>query len=143
MKVSAYSHSNHQRPLRQRCKEYGHAFFGQYQKECCIAAVAQREAEKGCITWGTRIRGKTGTVQTVTGPTDLSAPYGGGEFACILSGTDMKGAVAVAQRIIGAVRSLNLPDLSSPVARHRKHRSRHLDADCGWVTLPSTDPGCG
>jgi diguanylate cyclase (GGDEF)-like protein/PAS domain S-box-containing protein len=56
--------------------------------------------------------------QTVTRPTDLSARYGGEEFACILSDTDMKGAVAVAQRILGAIRSLNLPHLSSTVADH-------------------------
>jgi diguanylate cyclase (GGDEF)-like protein len=56
--------------------------------------------------------------QTVTRPTDLSARYGGEEFACILSDTDMKGAVAVAQRILGAIRSLNLPHLLSTVADH-------------------------
>lgn len=49
-------------------------------------------------------------------PSDLSARYGGEEFACILSDTDLRGALVVAQRVLESVRALNIPHLSSSVA---------------------------
>ena len=48
-------------------------------------------------------------------PGDLAARYGGEEFAIILSGTDLKGAEAVAQRLRAGVEELKIPHPASSV----------------------------
>ncbi len=49
---------------------------------------------------------------------DLAARYGGEEFVCILSGTGNQGAMAVANRILDAVRTLEILHARSKVADH-------------------------
>ncbi|GAC1574943.1 MAG: diguanylate cyclase [Candidatus Elarobacter sp.] len=46
-------------------------------------------------------------------PADIAARYGGEEFACILPDTDAAGAVWVAQRVQGRIKSLAIPHGSS------------------------------
>lgn len=48
--------------------------------------------------------------------TDLSARYGGEEFACVLPGTDPKGAKLVAQEIRLQIQSLNIPHERSQIS---------------------------
>ena len=43
------------------------------------------------------------------GPTDLVARFGGEEFALVMPSTDARGAEVVAERILGAVRALDIP----------------------------------
>jgi diguanylate cyclase (GGDEF)-like protein len=50
-------------------------------------------------------------------PADTAARYGGEEFALILPGTDLAGAVAVAETIRSGVAGLGLEHASSPVSR--------------------------
>jgi len=47
-------------------------------------------------------------------PGDLTARYGGEEIAVLLPGTDLEGAVAVAEKIRQAVRNLNIVHPNSP-----------------------------
>jgi len=47
---------------------------------------------------------------------DFVARYGGEEFACILTETDVNGAVAVAQRIVAGMAAARIPHPGSPVA---------------------------
>lgn len=47
---------------------------------------------------------------------DFVARYGGEEFACILTETDVKGAVAVAQRIVAGMAAARIGHPGSPVA---------------------------
>ncbi|MBF0341129.1 MAG: diguanylate cyclase [Magnetococcales bacterium] len=49
---------------------------------------------------------------------DLAARYGGEEFACVLPATHEAGATAVAERILQAVRGLQIPHAHSKVADH-------------------------
>jgi len=49
-------------------------------------------------------------------PGDLAARYGGEEFACILPGTDLEGALGVAERIEHVVRSLQIAHADSDTA---------------------------
>ncbi len=51
-------------------------------------------------------------------PGDLVARYGGEEFACILPGTDQRGAVELAEKIMKSINGLNLPHIASRVASH-------------------------
>jgi diguanylate cyclase (GGDEF)-like protein len=46
---------------------------------------------------------------------DFVARYGGEEFACILTETDVKGAVAVAQRIVAGMAAARIRHPGSPV----------------------------
>ena len=48
-------------------------------------------------------------------PCDLAARYGGEEFACILPGTDLPGALAVAERLGQLVRDLRIEHALSDV----------------------------
>lgn len=75
--------------------EYGHAGGDQ-----CLAAVA------GAIS------------SVVTRTTDLASRYGGEEFACVLSNTDNKGAVLVAERVRQAVESLKMEHRKSSAGDH-------------------------
>ena len=54
----------------------------------------------------------------LTRPTDIVARYGGEEFVCVLPGTDLDGARAVAQRIRHDVNALAIPHSHSDVAPH-------------------------
>ncbi|GEM_PF-280344 len=56
--------------------------------------------------------------RAVRRPGDLVARYGGEEFVCLLPGTDLAGAQAVAQGIHAALKDLNLPHPQSVVASH-------------------------
>jgi diguanylate cyclase (GGDEF)-like protein len=49
-------------------------------------------------------------------PADLAARYGGEEFAVVLPGTDLAGALALAEELRQSVRGLGLAHASSPVA---------------------------
>ncbi|MCL2203332.1 MAG: GGDEF domain-containing protein [Defluviitaleaceae bacterium] len=51
-------------------------------------------------------------------PDDFVARYGGEEFVVILPGSDESGARVMANRIIKAIRALNIPHISSEVAEH-------------------------
>ena len=51
-------------------------------------------------------------------PGDLIARYGGEEFACVLPGTDLAGALVVADKIRDVVNETNIPHLHSSVADH-------------------------
>ncbi len=51
-------------------------------------------------------------------PGDLVARYGGEEFACVLTGTDSAGAVALAHRIRERMEHMNIPHYYSAVADH-------------------------
>lgn len=50
-------------------------------------------------------------------PTDLVARFGGEEFAIILGGTDAEGALNVAEQVVRAVRSLQIPHPFSPTKK--------------------------
>jgi diguanylate cyclase (GGDEF)-like protein len=49
--------------------------------------------------------------------TDLTARFGGEEFACLLPSTDLAGAMRVANRIQSSINQLSIPHAYSPVAR--------------------------
>ena len=51
-------------------------------------------------------------------PGDLIARYGGEEFACVLPGTDLAGALVVADKIRDVVNRTNIPHPYSSVAEH-------------------------
>jgi diguanylate cyclase (GGDEF)-like protein len=53
-------------------------------------------------------------VDTVGRPGDLIARYGGEEFICLLPGTDERGALAVADRLLQAVRTAGILHAHSP-----------------------------
>lgn len=51
-------------------------------------------------------------------PADFAARYGGEEFSCILPNTDLKGAVAIADKIRINIEELDIPHRNSSVAEH-------------------------
>ncbi|RXZ38287.1 diguanylate cyclase [Oxalobacteraceae bacterium CAVE-383] len=68
--------------------------YGHPQGDVCLAKVADAMQTKR--------------------PGDFSARYGGEEFAVILTETDIKGAMIVAETIRKAIRDLNLPHSGNP-----------------------------
>ena len=62
---------------------------------------------------------------------DLVARYGGEEFVVLCPHTDAGGAVALAERIVGAVRAARLPHPGSPVAPH-------VTVSVGGAAVPCT-----
>lgn len=52
----------------------------------------------------------------VTRSTDLLARFGGEEFACVMSFTDLDGALAVAETMRSSIKALNIPHEQSPIA---------------------------
>jgi diguanylate cyclase (GGDEF)-like protein len=72
--------------------------YGHLAGDDCLLQVAQAIAE------------------AVRRPSDVAARYGGEEFAVILPGTGSDGARHIAQRVLGAVRSLALDHAASPTA---------------------------
>ena len=52
----------------------------------------------------------------VTRSTDLLARFGGEEFACVMSFTDLDGALAVAETMRSSIEALNIPHEKSPIA---------------------------
>lgn len=71
---------------------------------------------------------------TVQRPADFVARYGGEEFAVILPGTEMSGAIIVAERIRQAVEAIRL-DYGDPLAHH------HVTVSVGVASViptPST-----
>lgn len=65
-------------------------------------------------------------------PADLGARYGGEEFVALLPGTEAQGAVAVAQRIRGAVIELDIP--------HAAGTTGHVTVSIG-VAVACPSPG--
>jgi diguanylate cyclase (GGDEF)-like protein len=72
--------------------------YGHPEGDRCLFRVAQ--AIQGCVAR----------------PRDLVARYGGEEFAILLPCEDLDGAETVAQRVIEAVRALEIPHAYSPIA---------------------------
>lgn len=62
---------------------------------------------------------------------DFVARYGGEEFACILSNTNQKNAVIMAERVRYAIENLNIPHCSS-------HVSEFVTVSVGVLTVLST-----
>jgi diguanylate cyclase (GGDEF)-like protein/PAS domain S-box-containing protein len=84
--------------------------YGHQAGDDCLRAVAQA------------IR------KSVNRPTDLVARYGGEEFAVVLSNTNAKGAVKIAENIRRQVEELS-------VAHHQPSGSRNLTISCGVSCL--------
>ncbi len=64
------------------------------------------------------LRQVAGALQrAVLRPGDMVCRYGGEEFACLLPGADLDGAMQVAQRMIEEVAQLALPHSGSPVSK--------------------------
>ncbi|MBI3446342.1 MAG: diguanylate cyclase [Magnetospirillum sp.] len=72
--------------------------YGHQKGDACLKSVAAALGEQVCR------------------PSDLAARYGGEEFAVIMPNTDLGGALHVAERIIEAVRALNVPHGASLTA---------------------------
>ncbi|MDY0301407.1 MAG: diguanylate cyclase [Trichlorobacter sp.] len=72
-------------------------FYGHLVGDDCLKAVAK------------------GMSNVIRRPGDLLTRYGGEEFACVLSETDVKGAHKVADNLLEAVAKLQIPHAQSPV----------------------------
>lgn len=55
--------------------------------------------------------------QTSKRPADLVARYGGEEFICVLPNTDIRGATHLAQKMLSAIRDLDIEHPTSPVGQ--------------------------
>ncbi|MDZ7699976.1 MAG: diguanylate cyclase [Deltaproteobacteria bacterium] len=80
-------------------KAYNDA-YGHQKGDECLKQVAQ------CIQSGLKR------------PGDLAARYGGEEFVVVLPDTDMKGAMAVAEKIKNGMEALRIPHRASTVSEH-------------------------
>lgn len=56
--------------------------------------------------------------ETIHRPTDLVARFGGEEFAIVLGGTDLEGAVTIARQAIENVKNLAIPHCTSPTGEN-------------------------
>jgi hemerythrin len=74
--------------------------YGHLQGDACLQAVAR--AVQGCLRRSS----------------DLLARYGGEELVVVLPDTDLAGALDVAQRMVQAVRDVQLAHAASAVAEH-------------------------
>ncbi|WP_040858187.1 diguanylate cyclase domain-containing protein [Thiorhodovibrio frisius] len=72
-------------------------------------------------------------IQVPNRPTDLVARYGGEEFAVILPETDPAGAQQYAERLLDAIRTLNIEHAYSDIAPH-------VTLSIGGATHSKTDP---
>jgi diguanylate cyclase (GGDEF)-like protein len=68
--------------------------------------------------------------QIVQRPADLVARYGGEEFVIVLSGTRIEGAIAVAEKILAALRDMHIP--------HAKSEKQRISVSLGIAnTIPT------
>ena len=74
--------------------------YGHQQGDDCLKRVAQT------------------LMNSVHRPADCVARYGGEEFACILPGTDIKGAIRVAEGMRHDIEALHIPHDRSLIAEH-------------------------
>lgn len=75
-------------------------FYGHHEGDECLKKVAAALRE------------------TIKRPTDLLARFGGEEFAIILGGTDMDGALNIARQAVENVKNLAVPHCKSPTGEH-------------------------
>lgn len=59
-----------------------------------------------------------GLRETIHRPTDLVARFGGEEFAIVLGGTDLEGALTIAQQAMENVKNLGIAHCASPTGEH-------------------------
>jgi len=112
---------------RRKFDEYLHAEWSRSLREGQILALLicdvdyfkryndhyGHQAGDACLRWVAQV-----LKLHVHRSSDLVARYGGEEFAIILPNTGYKGATTVGQRLLTAIRSLEIPHAASPVCNH-------------------------